>query len=237
MKQGLSDRFRSRRDATLRQALARCPRRDGTLRILDVGGRVAYWERFGLEYLRSIGARITLLNMSEIEFDLGRDGGGLDGLFEMAIGNGCALDYADGHFDLCHSNSVIEHVGLWRDMQAFARETRRVARSYYVQTPNYWFPIDPHFWRMPIFHWLPRPVRAGLVRVLPLAAGGRAEDLSKAYEMVDSARLLTRGQMRYLFPEGHLQAERLMLLPKSYMAVAADGAPHSAIEEANPIHA
>ena len=233
MKQRLSDRFRSRRAAGLRQVLAACPRQESELRILDVGGRAEYWQQVGLDYLRRLGVRITLLNMSASE--IGPVAAANQDLFETALGSGCALDYPDDHFDLCHSNSVIEHVGLWRDMVAFARETRRVARSYYVQSPNYWFPIDPHYWGMPFFHWLPRPVRAGMLRALPLATYGRATDLSMAYGMVDEARLLTRGQMEFLFPEARLQPERVLLLPKSYTAIATDRAP-TIMTGTNPIH-
>ncbi len=218
MKQALSKRFRSQRAALLRQVLDNCPRQGDRLRILDVGGRAGYWREVGLDHLRGIGAQITLLNMSADETEAHSNGA--DGLFTAAVGNGCALNYPDGQFDLCHSNSVIEHVGRWGEMAAFARETRRVAASYYVQTPNYAFPIDPHFWRMPFFHWLPRPVRAALVRHFPLASGGRAGDLGKAYTMVDSSRLLTRGQMRFLFPEATIHAERVLGFAKSLAAVA-----------------
>jgi len=224
MKDALSKRFRQRRDALLRRTIATCPRRDETLRILDVGGQVAYWRRFGLEFLAQHKVHVTLVNITELNLGPMTDA---SAMFSSEIANGCALPFDDNAFDLCHSNSVIEHVGLWRDMQAFARETRRVAPSYYVQSPNFAFPIDPHFWAMPGFHWFPRPLRAAMVWRLPLATGGRAADLSQAYDMVDSARLLTRGQMRVLFPEAELATERLMLLPKSYSAIHVAAAPAS----------
>src|SRR3546814_10323990 len=65
-------------------------------------------------------------------------------------------------FDIAHSNSVIEHVITWDNMKNFARETRRVAAWHYVQTPYFWFPVDPHFYKLPFYHWLPRPLRAKL---------------------------------------------------------------------------
>lgn len=226
MKDRLSHAFRSRRDEHLRQVLAECPRQGSQLRILDIGGRTAYWHRVGIDFLRGIDARITLLNLTADEIAVDASGGATGDtgdLFETAVGSGCALDYADGAFDLCHSNSVIEHVGLWRDMVAFAAETRRVAPAHYVQSPNFWFPIDPHFWGLPGYHWLPRPTRASLLRAFPLATGGRATDVGHGFEMVDAVRLLTRSQMRFLFPDSELTAERLFLLPKSYTAVANPG--------------
>jgi len=58
----------------------------------------------------------------------------------------------DGEFDLVFSNSVIEHVGDFERMRQFVHEARRVAKSYWIQTPSKWFPIEPHC-GMP-FWWL-----------------------------------------------------------------------------------
>ena len=68
------------------------------------------------------------------------------------------LPFEDGAFDLAYSNSVIEHLAPAR-REAFAREIRRVARGWWVQTPAYGFPIEPHS-LLPGAHWLP-PGAAG----------------------------------------------------------------------------
>ena len=133
LRQRLSQWFRSRRNALLRRVIAAAPRKGAELRILDVGGRADYWERLGLDFLHQQNARVVILNRSTDELrilDSGSD------RLAYAVGDGCALDYADDSFDLCHSNSVIEHVGQAQDMERFAAETRRVAPSYFVQTPN-----------------------------------------------------------------------------------------------------
>ena len=49
---------------------------------------------------------------------------------------------------------MIEHVGNHGAQQRFAEEIRRVGRNYYVQTPNRWFPVEPHF-VTPFIHYLP----------------------------------------------------------------------------------
>jgi len=216
----LSDRFRAGRDVLLRDVIASAPRRGTTLRILDLGGRGVYWQRLGLDFLRERSVVIDILNLTETEHYAAEDG---SDVFSYVVGDACALPYADGSYDLCHANSVIEHVGLWRDMERFAREVRRVAPSYYVQSPNFWFPVDPHFWRLPFQHWLPRPARARLMQWLPLATAGRARGLSEAYGFVDSSRMVSRAQMRCLFPDAALHAERVLLLAKSYTAVRKAG--------------
>ena len=53
------------------------------------------------------------------------------------------LPFADGEFDLAYCSSVIEHVAPAR-RGAFAAELRRVARGWYVQTPAWSFPVEPH---------------------------------------------------------------------------------------------
>jgi hypothetical protein len=71
--------------------------------------------------------------------------------------DGRELPFADGEFDVAHSNAVIEHVGPWPDQQRFMSELLRVGRRGFVTTPNRWFPIESHC-QLPVVHWLPRPV-------------------------------------------------------------------------------
>ena len=74
--------------------------------------------------------------------------------------DGTALPYDDGAFPVVFSNSVIEHVPKGLQL-AFAKEIARVGERYYVQTPNRWFPIEPHY-QMLFFHFLPVTVRKWL---------------------------------------------------------------------------
>ena len=63
------------------------------------------------------------------------------------------LPFTDGEFDLVYCSSVIEHVPPAR-RETFARELRRVGRGWFVQTPAFSFPIEPHA-LLPFAHWLP----------------------------------------------------------------------------------
>jgi hypothetical protein len=78
--------------------------------------------------------------------------------------DGRDLPFADGEFDLCFSNAVVEHVAGGRPGQRrFVGELCRVARRVFVTTPNRWFPVDPHT-LLPFVHWLPAgPVRERLL--------------------------------------------------------------------------
>jgi SAM-dependent methyltransferase len=100
-------------------------------------------------------------------------------------GDGCALPFADGEFDIVHSNAVIEHVGGRDRQEAFAREAVRVGRRVFVTTPNRWFPVEVHT-RLPLVHWLPEP------------AAHRVYDLVRMPWAKDN-HLLGPGDLRALF--------------------------------------
>jgi hypothetical protein len=214
-----SNRLRARRDVRLRELIARIAKEKGSIRILDVGGALEYWQRVGLEFLREQKAEVTLLNLPEWAISPIT---GAEDVFKVEVGDGCDLSqYADNSFDLTHSNSVVEHVITWSNMKAFAAETRRVGRYYYVQTPYYWFPIDPHFYRAPFFHWMPTPLRAFLLTHFHVAYAGRLGTLDKAYQVLDEHKLIDKTRFRQLFPDSQLDFERFFLLPKSMIGVRA----------------
>jgi SAM-dependent methyltransferase len=114
------------------------------------------------------------------------------------------LPFADDEFDLAFSNSVIEHVD---DREAFAAEAMRVARGWWVQTPAFSFPVEPHA-LLPFAHWLPAGLRRPYWR---LGVAGDYEEIA----------LLRRGELARLFPGGEVIAERVGPLTKSWISVRA----------------
>src|SRR5207248_2660763 len=81
------------------------------------------------------------------------------------------LPFAADEFDVVYCSSVIEHVDPER-RAAFAQEIRRVGRGWFVQTPAFSFPIEPHS-LLPAAHWLPAGMRRRYWRLG--AAGGWEE--------------------------------------------------------------
>ncbi|MBV9799118.1 MAG: class I SAM-dependent methyltransferase [Solirubrobacterales bacterium] len=112
------------------------------------------------------------------------------------------LPFFDDEFDLAYANSVIEHIAP-DARAAFAREVRRVARGWYVQTPAFGFPVEPHS-LLPGAHWLPAPWRR---RYWRLGASGSDPD---------AISLLGRREFEALF--GPAFAERFGPLAKSWIA-------------------
>lgn len=183
--------------------------------IVDVGGTREYWNIMPTDYLRQKNVHITIVNIAAPD----RSVDAKDPVFTYVQGDGCDLrDIQSNQFDIAHSNSVIEHVGGLDKMSNFAKEIRRIAASYYVQTPNYYFPIEPHF-LFPFFHWLPVPLRLRLAMRFQLGCFPRASSINEARNFVDLCRLLKKGTLLELFPDAVLYNERLFLLVKSFVLI------------------
>jgi hypothetical protein len=182
----------------------------GFCHILDVGGTAEYWASLGKE-LDWTKIKVVMVNLTSTAT-------GLSGL-ESIIGDARQLhQFPDSSFDFVHSNSVIEHVGRWGDMALMAAEVRRLAPRYFVQTPYFWFPVEPHA-RFPFLHWMPESWR---YRILMRRACGfwkRQPDLGHSVLAIQSACLLDLRQMRYLFPDAKVIIERVFGVPKSLMAI------------------
>ena len=178
------------------------------VRVLDVGGTHQFWLAMDRSVLPRM--RITFINKWSYQPDLPDA--------DAVIGDARDMSrYADREFDVVFSNSVIEHVGGLREQARMARECVRVGKRYFVQTPNRRFPIEPHF-LFPGFQYLPLALRARLHAWRRWGWWDKAASYHEALEEVESIRLLTRREMRYLFPDATLWTERFLGLPKSFVA-------------------
>jgi SAM-dependent methyltransferase len=128
---------------------------------------------------------------------------------DVRVGDGTRLDFADGEFGAVFSSSTIEHVP--KELQeVFASEIRRVGQRYFVQTPNRYFPIEPHY-QFPLFQFLPHRVQRALNKRFSLGWRQKGH-----WEEVN---LLAARQLRRLFPDAEIHRERVFGLTKSLMAV------------------
>ena len=190
-KKSLPYQFREKRFQLIKPLIERIIREKGRCRIADIGGTAYYW-KIAEEFVAKSAIEIHLFNLAHVDVPNAK--------FKSVIANACDLgDCADMSFDLVHSNSVIEHVGNWDAMTRMAANVRRLAPAYYVQTPNFAFPFEPHF-RFPFFHWLPEQVRAGLLMRFNLGFGGKRMSYDAAMRGVQSAYLLNARQFRDPLP-------------------------------------
>lgn len=58
----------------------------------------------------------------------------------------------------------------------------------------------------------------GALRLSPRRLGGRA-NVEHLLDLVDEVRLLSKREMKEMFPDCHIITERFLLMPKSYIAV------------------
>ena len=141
--------------------------------------------------------------------------------FEAVQGDARDLSrYPDKNFDIIFSNSVIEHLGPELENQRLmANEIRRVGKRYFVQTPNRYFPIEPHF-LLPGFQFWPMPLRIWAVTHFNVGWYDRFPDQQSAKREVESISLLGEAQVRSLFPDARIYREKLLGLTKSCVAYA-----------------
>jgi hypothetical protein len=178
-------------------------------RILDVGGYPWFWTSCGL----SLESKFTILNPDvSPAAEKYRSA-----QFELVVGDGTCLDYADGEFDIVFSNSVIEHLGTETRQIAFANEMARVGKRYWIQTPAKEFLIEPHL-IAPVIHWLPKTLQRRLVRRGTVWGWLKDPSEDEIENMLGELRLLRRAEFERLFPSAKFITERLCLWPKSYVA-------------------
>lgn len=172
-------------------------------RVLDLGASGEVFLRYTFEDVYPYPQRIT--------------GGGCD-LGEVlsarhyypqpsyAVFDGCRLPFPDKSFDLVFSNAVIEHVP-GRQKQ-FADEVMRVGKSWFVTTPNYWYPFESHY-HLPFVQFLPRWLQREYNRLLGThIPKGRVQDLA----------LLSAGQLQRLFPTSLVARVRVTFWPETLVA-------------------
>jgi hypothetical protein len=176
------------------------------VRVLDVGGTPVNWAILDHE------AEIILLNV----YDVGEQA--LPPTIRAVQGDGTALDFGDEEFDVCFSNSTIEHVHSLDRQRAFASEVRRVGRGLWLQTPARSFPFEPH-WLGLFIHWLPPRWQRRLARNFTLWGLVNRPNQQQVDALVEEYRLLNYREMRELFPDCEIRRERFLGLTKSYVAV------------------
>lgn len=179
------------------------------IRILDIGGTQLFWET--MQFTEQVGISVVLLDLERPVVT-----------YPMLIGvtgDGRHMpQYGKGDFDVVFSNSVIEHVGSYEDQMRMAGEIRRVGRRYFVQTPNRYFPMEPHF-LVPFFQFLPISLRVFLLTHFEPGWYGQGlrGDRQEAETVARSIRLLTGKELQEMFAGAIILRERFLGLTKSFV--------------------
>jgi len=179
------------------------------LKILDIGGSDYHWRNS--EFVNNRNFYITIVN-TELQ--------NLKGLRNVCFlkRNATNLGFFDNReYDVVYSNSLLEHLNSFETQMAVADEMRRIGKHYFVQTPNYYFPVEPHF-LFPFFQFLPDSLKTKLVMRYNLGWFEKENDEAKAKEIAGSIRLLKKEELIKLFPDASFYCEKYFLLNKSFIA-------------------
>jgi len=212
----ISLKMRQTRIVLFQKLLSYLPR---PVRILDVGGTEAYWEQVGIA--DESGVDITLLNIERMQVRRPH--------FKMVIGDGCDMSaFKDRQFDVVFSNAVIEHAGPYGRQKRMADEMRRVGKRYFLQTPNFHFPVDPHT-HFPYFQCYSIAARAFLLHHFNLGFFMHVRDSAQAMELARSLRLLKKRELVRLFPGATIVAQRILGIPAIFIVYAWPPYDHSGL--------
>ena len=203
----LSSRFRRKRFKIFQNYLIRAKLTNP--RILDVGGTDDYWNQINLIFGTNFQPIINNISKDELN----------QSNFSGIVDDGkCLSSVKDNTFDIAYSNSVIEHLSTFEEQQEMVDNLQRVAQYYFVQTPAFIFPFEPHF-LFPFFHWLPKKVRMLLVYKFNLGWFERCKNQMEAENLVDSIRIMKKKELKLIFGNAKIITERFFLIPKSYMVM------------------
>ncbi|MEX2592992.1 MAG: class I SAM-dependent methyltransferase [Anditalea sp.] len=201
----LGSRFRSKRFAFFEQLFWKTFKGGKNITILDLGGTEEFWKDKSLIKEKNIS--ITLLNLEAGPVSISN--------LRSVAGDATDLSsFDDQSFDLVFSNSVIEHLYTFENQKNMASETRRVGKKYFVQTPNKYFFIEPHY-ALPFFQYLPHSF---VFFILTKTRLSRMHKWNPKYAQnyLEEIRLLTLQEMEQLFPDGKVVCEKFMGMNKSF---------------------
>lgn len=177
------------------------------LRILDVGGTDYFWKSSSIPDIE--GTEITLLNLHLEKSSHPQ-------IFAK-IGDATSMnEFSDGYFDLVFSNSVIEHLYDFENQLKMAQEVQRVGKHYFIQTPNRYFPVEAHY-AFPFAQYLPKSLMYFFLTKTKLSRLKKWEP-QEARQYLEEIRLLSRKEMKTLFPNSNLYQEQVLGLTKSFAA-------------------
>ena len=147
--------------------------------------------------LRILGCNLLFDNVKQYCAVYGSRG------WSALVCDGCRLPFADKSIDVVFSNAVIEHVPC--ELQStMASEIMRVGKSWFVTTPNFWFPMELHR-GVPLFQFMPKSMRDAYDRRHPLEEG-------------NVVNLLSAADMRRLFPGATVVRQRVTFFPETLIA-------------------
>ncbi|MDN3669280.1 class I SAM-dependent methyltransferase [Echinicola jeungdonensis] len=206
-KGSLGMKFRDKRFRFFENAFKENFEGKSPIKILDVGGTEAFWK--GKKFIETGDVEIIFLNLKEEPVTQ-------PNITSMAGDATNLSQFGDQSIDLVFSNSVIEHLYTWQNQVKMALEIQRVGKKHFVQTPNKFFFIEPHY-AVPFFQFIPKSIRYFLLTKTKISRLQKWES-QRAKQYIDEIRLLSHNEVQKLFPSSKIYLEKLMGMNKSFTA-------------------
>jgi ubiquinone/menaquinone biosynthesis C-methylase UbiE len=179
------------------------------IKILDLGGSSYFWDGMKSQFKNKY--QLVIVNLSKEEIGIGE--------CQKIVGDGKTLSFIkDKSFDIVVSNSVIEHLGTLAHQEEMVQNIKRVGKYYFIQTPAFIFPFEPHF-LFPFFHWLPKWLRTLLVQNFDLGWFQKQKGKEEAERLVNSIRIMKKKELKSFFQNSEIISERLWFFTKSYLVI------------------
>ena len=201
-KESLGNQFREKRFSFFLKKINKLPK---PVSVLDVGGKINFWENKGLA--GNLNYTITIVNFEKEKSQYSN--------IKTLIGDATDLSqFVDKSFDIVHSNSVIEHLYNFNNQSKMASEIVRVGKKYIVQTPNKCFFLEPHY-LLPFFQFIPDKLKYLILTKTKLSRLKRWDkNFSKQY--INEIRLLSLKELKVLFPNSKIYFEKFLGMNKSF---------------------
>ncbi len=173
--------------------------------ILDLGGKINFWENRGLSGNKNF--QITIINLTLETSPYSN--------IETKIGNVLELkNFKNNSFDIVFSNSVIEHLYTFENQKKMAKEVLRIGKKHIIQTPNKYFFIEPHY-IIPFFQFIPKKIQ---LKILTKTKISRLKkwDEKFAKQYVNEIRLMKQKELNEIFPNSNIYYEKFLGMTKSF---------------------
>jgi hypothetical protein len=188
------------------------------LRVMDIGGTVAFWEDWW-KLSEQDRFHVTLINNHKVDVTQ-KDQQSCSGLIENVCRDANTLTVGDlRNYDLIFSNSFFEHLRSRGEQKALAETISASGLPYFIQVPNKYSPVDPHHPFAPFFALYPFTLRVHLLLASGFGPGKRSRTLDCAREREEHYTPLGLRDMQALFPAATFKVEKPLGIPMSILAL------------------
>ena len=184
------------------------------MRILDIGAEISPTNEYVPQFIDNYPwvNNVSAINLSSEHISLIKQ---YYPEVDARVGDACDLPWEDKHFDIVFSNAVIEHLGSFEKQKKMAAEVMRVGKSWFVTTPNRWYPFEFHM-RLPFVTWLPGN---GYIRFGQVISYNPVKKKYMTGIRRRSLRLMTAKELKQCFPSSQIIKQRVTFMAETLICI------------------